>query len=329
MAKQQTPSISVVMPMRNASSWLPVLLAALVKEWTTPFELIAIDDGSSDESGQRLQQLCGHWPPQRWRLLDGGGKGVSAARNLGVQASRAPLIAFLDADDRPMPGRLSLPIQALRDHPNLSHVHGGWWRCDSKGRKRHAVHPWREGAGFSWQQCLEHKAVLPSAWSIRRDAFLSVGGFDAGLRHSEDVDLLVRLAAAGHQGRWIKQELVRYRIHSGSASAKLQPQLLGLLAVMNRHLNQVPESSQAWASDLRYGTTTWAVWQAWQAKQNQFALELLRQALRDCPYPLARRPVHLIEVFQRSNDRIGERFDRNQLLASGFWNQAETLLLAR
>ena len=329
MGEHKMPSISVVLPIRNASPWLPALLAALVKESTTPFELIAIDDGSSDQSGQRLQQLCEHWPQQRWRLLDGGGKGVSAARNLGVQASRAPLIAFLDADDRPLPGRLSLPIQALRDHPNLSHVHGGWWRCDAKGRKKHAVHPWREGAGFSWQQCLEHKAVLPSAWTIRRDAFLSVGGFDAELRHSEDVDLLVRLAAAGHQGRWIKQELVRYRIHSGSASAKLQPQLLGLLAVMNRHLNQVPESAQAWASELRYGTTTWAVWQAWQGNQDRFALELLRQALNDCPYPLARRPVHLIEVFQRSNDRIGERFNRNQLLASEFWQQAETLLLAR
>ena len=94
MGEHKMPSISVVMPMRNASPWLPALLAALVKESTTPFELIAIDDGSSDQSGQRLQQLCGHWPQQRWRLLDGGGKGVSAARNLGVKASRAPLIAL-------------------------------------------------------------------------------------------------------------------------------------------------------------------------------------------------------------------------------------------
>ena len=149
------PTISVVMPVRDASLWLPVLLAALVKEWRTDFELIAIDDKSSDGSGPLLQQLCSHWPQQRWRLLDAGGKGVSAARNLGVKASRAPLIAFLDADDRPLPGRLSLPIQAFNNHPNLSHVHGGWWRCDSRGRKSHAARPWQEGAGFSWQQCLE------------------------------------------------------------------------------------------------------------------------------------------------------------------------------
>ena len=225
MGEHKIPSISVVLPMRNASPWLPVLLAALVKESTTHFELIAIDDGSSDGSGPLLQQLCAHWPQQRWRLLDGGGNGVSAARNLGVQTSRAPLIAFLDADDRPLPGRLSLPVQAFTNHHNLSHVPGGCGRCDSRGRKRHAVRPWQEGAGFSWQQCLEHKAVLPSAWTIRREAFCAVSGFDEDLRHSEDVDLLVRLAAAGHQGSWIPQELVRYRQQGGNARATLPPHM--------------------------------------------------------------------------------------------------------
>ena len=329
MVMHSRPMISVVMPMHNASPWLPALVAALVKEWSSNFELIAIDDGSSDGSGQLLERLCEHWPQQRWHLLHGGGKGVSAARNLGIQATRAPLVAFLDADDRPLPGRLSLPIQVLNKYPHLSHVHGGWWRCDAKGEKNHAVHPWREGAGFSWRQCLEHKAVLPSAWTVRRQTLLAVGGFDEGLRHSEDVDLLVRLAAAGFKGSWIPQELVRYRIHSGNASAKLKPQLLGLLEVVNRHLNNVPGSYKAWARELRYGTTTWAVWQAWQANQQHFALQLLRLALRDCPYPLVRRPVQLIEAFQRSNNRIGRHFHRNQFLNSEFWGQAESMLLAR
>ena len=329
MVKQSTPSISVVIPMHDASPWLSVLLAALVKEWDSNFELIAIDDGSSDGSGQLLQRLCEHWPRERWRLLSGGGKGVSAARNLGIKASRAPLIAFLDADDRPLPGRLCLPIQALSKNPELSHVHGGWWRCDARGQKKHAVHPWTEGAGFSWHQCLVHKAVLPSAWTVRRQALLAVGGFDEGLRHSEDVDLLVRLATAGFKGCWIPQELVRYRIHSGNASAKLKPQLMGLLEVVDHHLNNIPGVNPAWAREIRYGTTIWTVWQAWQMHQQHFALQLLGLALRDCPYPLVRRPVHLIEAFQRSNDRIGEYFHRTQFLSSEFWGQAESMLLAR
>ena len=152
---------------------------------------------------------------------------------------------------------------------------------------------------------------------------------DRSLRHSEDVDLLLRLAKAGHQGAWIEQELVRYRIHARNASSRLRPQLQGLLRVLERHLKEVPSSGEAWAKEQRYSTTTWAVWQAWQAGDAGQALELLKQALQDCPYPLVRRPVHLIEVFARSSARIGDAFNRADLLASVFWRQAEPLLLCR
>ena len=56
------PALSVVLPMRDAAKWLPAVLAALVREWSTAFELIAIDDGSSDGSGALLESLCDHWP---------------------------------------------------------------------------------------------------------------------------------------------------------------------------------------------------------------------------------------------------------------------------
>jgi len=321
--------ISVVLPILNASPWLPALLASLVREWSTGFELIAIDDGSSDGSGDLLRRLCRHWPAERWCLLQGARRGVSAARNLGVAHSRAPIIAFLDADDRTLPGRLERPIQALQNNPQLSHVHGGWWRCDAKGQLQHAVRPWQEGAGFAWRSFMEHKAILPSAWTVRRGAFVSVEGFDESLHHSEDVDLLLRLAAAGHQGDWIHHELVRYRIHNRNASLKLKPQLQGLLSVMERHLRAVDGSQSVWARKQRYSTTTWAVWQAWQAGDSTYALDLLTQALKDCPYPLVRRPVHMIEVMARSSARIGTHFDRTQLLGSRFWQQAEALLLGQ
>lgn len=324
-----TPPISVVVPMRNASRWLAPLLAALVREWNIGFELVVVNDGSSDGSAELLQRLCNHWPRDRWQLLDGGGRGVSAARNHGVASSQAPLIAFLDADDRPLSGRLKLPLQALTEDSSLSHVHGGWWRCDAAGRLQHAVQPWREGARFDWRGFMEHKAVLPSAWSVRRTALESVGGFDEGLHHSEDVDLLLRLAANGHKGAWIGRELVRYRLHGSNASGRLHSQLRGLLNVTERHLSETPEEHSDWAEEQRFATRIWACWQAWQQSEDSFALELLQQAMRHCSLPLVRRPVHLIEAMQRSSDRIGAHFDRNRLLASGFWQRAEALVLVR
>lgn len=324
-----TPSVSVVVPMRNATPWLPSLLAALVHDWDTGFELVVVDDDSQDGSADLIRQLCAHWPSDRWQLIAGGGQGVSAARNKGIHASRAAMIAFLDADDRPFAGRLSKPLHHLACHPNLSHVHGGWWRCNAKGELQQPVRPWEEGAGFNWQQFMEHKAVLPSAWTVRRSALLQVGGFNPSLRHSEDVDLILRLAAAGHQGDWLREPLVRYRIHSGNASGRLEPQLKGLLTVIEHHLNTLPNPQVGWANEQRYSTATWAVWQAWQAGHTNLALQLLDGAMASCPFPLVRRPVHFIEAMHRSSARVGAPFDREHLLASAFWHQAESMLLQR
>jgi len=323
------PQISVVLPFRNAQHWLPQLLAALVREWHVSFELIAVDDHSNDGSASMLRRLCAHWPSARWRLLLASGHGVSAARNQAVVAARASVIAFLDADDRPLPGRLEGPLAILQAHPELDHVHAGWWRCDVAGQLQHAVRPWQEGAGFLWQQMLEHKAVLPSAWTVRRDAFLKVGGFDVGLSHAEDVDLLVRLAAAGSKGKWIEELLVRYRVHPGSASAQLEAQLQGLFEVLDRHLETIADDQQPWARQLRYDTKTWGCWLAWSEAEPQLALSLLSQALLHCPYALAKRPVHLLEVFCRSCARVGQAFDRASFQDSPFWQQAEAILLSR
>jgi glycosyltransferase involved in cell wall biosynthesis len=329
MTNHHHAPISVVVPMRDASAWLPCLLAALTREWEVGFELIAIDDASSDDSAGCIERLCSHWPTQRWQLLDGGGKGVSAARNLGVAASRSDLIAFLDADDCPLPGRLSLPIQALSARSDLSHIHGGWWRGDRAGHCQHLVEPWLEGARFDWRGFMEHKAVLPSAWTVRREAFEAVGGFDVSLQQSEDVDLLLRMAALDHQGGWINAAVVMYRIHDRNTSKKLTQQINGLLTVMERHLIRFPQNDSAWIAKQRYDTTLWTSWLAWQSSAPSLALTLLRQALPSCPYPLARRCVHYLEVFQRSCARIGISLNRDALLASDFWQHARQLLEQR
>ena len=78
---------------------------------------------------------------------------------------------------------------------------------------------------------------------------LQVEGCNPALRHSEDVDLILRLAAAGHQGDWIHEPLVRYRIHSGNASGRLEPQLKGLLSVIDHHLNTLPNPHAVCSKD--------------------------------------------------------------------------------
>ena len=318
--------VAVILPFRNARPWLAETLLGLTAAAEPAWQLIAIDDGSSDGSAALLQRLSRHWPAGRLTLLQGGGAGVSRARNLGVASSDAPLLAFLDADDRPLPERLTAPLAALAADPGLSHVHGGWWRVDAGGAPLACVQPWRDGAGFDLVSALTHKAVLPSAWTIRRSAFEAVGGFDEGLSHAEDVDLLLRLAAAGHRGAWIEKPLVRYRVHPGGASRNLRAQVNGLADVVDRHLQPLPPEQAAWAAGLRYGTLTWGAWKAWSEGDHGLALAVLARAAAACPLPLVRRPVHLLEHISRSCAREGLPFDPEAFLASPFWQQAQARL---
>lgn len=323
----ELPAISVVLPYRNARQWLAQTIVSLAAERDFNFELVAINDHSSDGSDELLSRLTQGWPRQSMQSLHGSGLGVSAARNLGIQAARAPVVAFLDADDRYLPGRLRQPWELLQRQPELGHVHGGWQRIDGRGQFICAVEPWREGAAFNWNAALQHKAVLPSAWTVRRAALLELGGFDQSLSHAEDVDLMVRLAAAGHKGIWLQQPLCRYRVHSQSASAQLPLLCEQLPAVVERHLQQLEDPQHPWAEGVRYGTISWCSWKCWSQGESARALQLLQRALAHCPLPLPRRPVHFLEHMARSSRREGLPFDRQGLLASGFWQQANALLL--
>lgn len=317
------PAVSVLLAFRNAERWLPGCLAALAQEWAVPFELVAIDDGSSDASAAVLQRLCRHWPAWRWRLMRTAPAGVSAARNRALALARAPLVALLDADDRPMPGRLAQPLAVLNHHPKLAHVHGAWWRMDADGQAQQLVQPWLEGAGFTLREALNHKAVLPSAWTLRRSALEAVGGFDPQLSQAEDVDLLLRLASAGFLGAWLDQPLVRYRVHAEAASQQHGAQVEGLLQVVERHGAALPPAE---ARELYYATLSWTVWLAWSRGDGALAERLLAECGRRCPWPPVRRPVHLLEVFARSAARVGQPFEARTLLATPFWSRAVELL---
>jgi len=323
------PDLSVVLPYVKENHWLvEAILSLEAAAAGLHWELVAIHDRCGDQpAGERLRRLTAHWPPGRLQLLRGEGRGVSAARNLGLRSAQAPWVAFLDADDRALPQRLGAPLAALAAEPQLAHAHGGWLRIHADGTPITVVEPWRDGAGFDAVAALTHKAVLPSAWTLRRDVLLALGGFDETLAHAEDVDLLLRLAAAGHRGAWIEQPLVRYRVHAGGASRNLAAQIDGLSQVVNRHLRPWDATHPNWAAGLRYGTLSWGAWKAWSEGDSQLALQVLRRAAALCPLPLVRRPVHFLEHVARSCRREGLPFALEAFLASPFWHDTRTLLL--
>jgi len=318
------PQVSVVVPCRDAARWLPACLASLRRQRGVALELLLVDDGSHDGSPAVARRAWGDcpWP---MRLLQAGSRGVSAARNVGWRAADYPLVAFLDADDLAMPERLQNQAAMFAADPNLQQVLCGWQRIDAAGRPLADVRPWEEGAGFCSREALRHKAVLPSAWMLRREALEAVGGFDAALQQAEDVDLLLRLARSGQSGAWLPEVLCGYRVHDAGASRRARPQVRGLSLVVERHLSHLTLSpdDQRLAAEVRYGTRAWLGWYAWSCGDQPLALELWSTAIGLSPLMPALTWVHLAENAVHSARRIGASTELDELFASSVWEQLQ------
>lgn len=331
----QTPRVSVIIPFRDAEPWLPATLASLAEQRDLAYELVAVDDGSRDNSAEVLQRCwaqLGRPAPMRLLRVEGDG-GVSAARNCGWQLAAAPLVAFLDADDLCLGQRLAVQARRLESDPSLGQVLCGWRRIRGLSLQAGAVpaaevevRPWLEGAGFDAEAAFFHKAVLPSAWMLRRSALELVGGFDPALRHAEDVDLLLRLASQGVRGAWVEEVLCGYRVHGGGASSRLRPQTQGLLWVMGQALLRLPPGNPLLRrrEELLLGTRSWLAWKAWSEGEEELALGLWRSAWGGSPLGPAGTWLHLAQAMESGSRREGHPFAFADLLEDPAWQRLET-----
>ncbi|MEM6487363.1 MAG: glycosyltransferase family A protein [Pseudomonadota bacterium] len=179
------PAITVVMACRNAADTLLTTIQALQGQTVTDWELLAVDDASTDDTPQILASATLADPRISWRKLSLGGP--ARARNLGVDLARASLIAFLEPGDICAPDRLALLVQGFATRPLADALYG---RLDGRGR----VPP--DPLGLD--ALLEDDPVgTVSNLAVRRDAFDAVGGFDSNAARGEALDLLTRMALSG------------------------------------------------------------------------------------------------------------------------------------
>ncbi|MBL8919501.1 MAG: glycosyltransferase [Myxococcaceae bacterium] len=115
--------VSVVLPARNAASTIDVAIESVLRQTFTSFELLAIDDGSADETRSHLERWAAR--DERVKVLSTGGLGLVGALNLGLSAARGELLARMDADDESLPGRLEKSVARLDAEPSLAGVGTG------------------------------------------------------------------------------------------------------------------------------------------------------------------------------------------------------------
>jgi len=183
------PSISVVIPTHDRAGLLPRALESVLAQTLLPLEIIVVDDGSRDPTRQLMEQ---RFP--RVRYLYQANRGVSSARNRGIEAARGDWIALLDSDDEWLPNKLKLQMRALQAQPGirLCHTEEIWIR---NGRRVNAMDKHAKGGGHIFRRCLPRCVISPSAALIHRSLLRETGLFDETLPACEDYDLWLRVCA--------------------------------------------------------------------------------------------------------------------------------------
>ena len=189
------PRVSVVIPLFQKGRYVQRALESVFRQTLRAFELIVVDDGSTDDGPRLLAALR----DPRLVVVRQPWHGASGARNRGVAQARAPWVALLDADDEWLPSFLESTLQIAEATPGLTAVFSNLWD-HSRGRpllsrvacRGSIVHDY-----FATLVANDGIGMSSSSVLVSRAAVLDCGGFPGGVQHYEDMDLWARLAWSG------------------------------------------------------------------------------------------------------------------------------------
>jgi glycosyltransferase involved in cell wall biosynthesis len=223
------PRFSVVIAAYQAAGFIGVAVRSALEQVPPPHEVIVADDGSTDDLAAAL---VGFGDAVHVVRITHGGE--AAAKNAGAGVATGDFIAFLDADDRFLPGRLAALSTLAVARPELDVIttdayliHDGEivGRCYGPGH--------RFASGDQRTAILQRNFVLGLS-AVRRSRFAEVGGFDPTVEYTTDWELWMRLILSGSEVGFIDEPLAEYRLHAGSMSARRAAMSRGRLTSLAR-----------------------------------------------------------------------------------------------
>jgi glycosyltransferase involved in cell wall biosynthesis len=227
-----SPQISVVIPVYNGEAFVADAIDSVLVQQGVAFEVIVIDDGSTDATPAILARYGDTISVYRQ-----SNAGEGAARNAGIRHMRGELALFLDADDLIPPGYLDRFATAATEAPEIEVFHCGWRAVSFDGESLYTVEEPQPYDSDPFHQLLSWGSPAINTALVRRSALARMGGFDPTLRVQADFDFCMRLAASGAHFRGVPGNVAIVRRRADSVSATRRHELAAAaVAVMERHL---------------------------------------------------------------------------------------------
>jgi glycosyltransferase involved in cell wall biosynthesis len=247
------PRVSVVIASRNYGRYLGGAVRSVLAQTVSDFEIVIIDDGSTDDTPRVMREFQGEL---RIRYFRTDGLGQSRAKNLGIMHARGELLAFLDGDDEWLPTKLEQQL-SLFDHPNVGVVYSRRILMNENGIDQPTTQT-PLMTGNIYEELLARNCICFSSVIIRRNVFETVGMFNPKQALAIDYDLWLRIAKH-YEFAYADEPLVRYRTGHANLSKRIGERVHIVLSVLRRSLIRrkngmaVTEAAQgeAWGSTCR------------------------------------------------------------------------------
>ncbi|NJR15065.1 MAG: glycosyltransferase [Calothrix sp. CSU_2_0] len=235
-----SPKISVIIPTYNRSHLIKDAIESVLNQTYQDFELIIIDDGSTDNTKEVLAEYG-----ERLQYIYQENQGRSAARNHGLNLAKGEYIAFLDSDDVWFPDKLARQVPILKSAPdNVVLVHG--YKC-IVDKNLQAIPGWElklrnlytlaERGEENYENYLYSNCIFTSTILVRKAAIMEVDGYDTSIKSMEDLDFYLRLLLHGYNFYFVSEPpLIKYRWHGYNTDELSSDR--SYLQVYEKHLNE-------------------------------------------------------------------------------------------
>lgn len=253
--------VSVIIPAYNVMTYLAKTVESVLKQTLTDFEVIIVNDGSSDGIEKWVDTIADN----RVKLVSQKNQGAAAARNTGIAHAKGTYIAFIDSDDLWEPTKLKKQADFLDKNSDVGLIYAWIISIDANGNNRGKIYA-SNLEGYVWEKLIEENIIrCCSAAMVRGDCFEKLGVFDQNLRFAEDWEMWIRIAR-NYSFAVIKEPLVYYRHHPNNKSRNYIKTVDNFRLIVEKSFESVP-FELLYLRNRSYGRVNLIF--AWKSIQNQ------------------------------------------------------------
>ena len=255
-----SPTVSINLCCYNSEKFLGETLRSIVAQSYKDWELVVIDDGSTDSTGSIIREYIQQGYPIVYHWQENRGLGYS--RNEALKHSSGKYIAFIDHDDLWLPSKLEKQVPLFND-PGVDLVYGNYYEINKDGSKRQVGFSRPQPRGQVFKRFLKHYPVNLQTVMVRKSSLERLGAlFDPELHLSEEYDLFMRLLYKG-KADYLEMPVAEYRIHEAMASLqKIDQYPIEYKYILQKLGQEIPNFEEEYREELRYLRAKIGYWHA-------------------------------------------------------------------